>query len=421
MKARVVIGANFGDEGKGLMTDFLAHQYRPDYVVRFNGGAQAGHTVVTPDGKRHVFSHFNSASFQGIKTFLGPQFVVHPILFFRELNKLKDLGVSPVVMVDPRALITTPYDMLINQAYEHVMGFKRRGSCGVGFGETIERNFRTMYIVDSQRNMHGLDTLVLRVEDLDQGIEYLHYKLQVIRREWVPTRLSELGISDSSFPELRKQVMSDDLMWKFIKDLVQFQKNVQLMFPFSLRGAELLFEGAQGLGLDQADGTFPNVTRSFTGIKNVQEIATDAGVDRLEVHYLTRAYLTRHGAGPLKHELKHKPYPGIKEKTNVTNQFQGAFRYANLDVDDLVGRIKTDLRYAKLPVDVILGVTCVDQVGGAGRFYEGGKLRRVSKGSLTQEIARRVANLEVRTSSSTAKFAYESNGPTHEDVRLRLI
>ena len=97
MIARIVIGANFGDEGKGLVTDYLCSQ-GAGVVVRFNGGAQAGHTVVTPEGERHVFRHFGSGTFLGVPTFLSQFFVCNPILFFEERKQLIDLGALTLSM-----------------------------------------------------------------------------------------------------------------------------------------------------------------------------------------------------------------------------------------------------------------------------------------------------------------------------------
>lgn len=77
--AIAVIGAGFGDEGKGLMTDYCCQRPKYTTVVRFNGGAQAGHTVVTPDGRRHVFSHFGSGTLRGAATFLSRFFICNPI------------------------------------------------------------------------------------------------------------------------------------------------------------------------------------------------------------------------------------------------------------------------------------------------------------------------------------------------------
>ena len=83
--ARVVIGAQFGDEGKGQAVAGEAAAAGGDgIVVRYNGGAQAGHTVVTPDGRRHVFSHVGSGAFSGAATFLSRWFVSHPMLFLKE-------------------------------------------------------------------------------------------------------------------------------------------------------------------------------------------------------------------------------------------------------------------------------------------------------------------------------------------------
>ncbi len=136
--ADVVIGANFGDEGKGLMTDYYAAK-ADSIVVRFNGGAQAGHTVVTPDNKRHVFSHIGSGSFAGAETFLSRYFVCNPLLFRKEWDVLSPKCAIPQIHVDAAAIVTTPYDMMINQIAEDLRGSGRHGSCGMGFGETIER------------------------------------------------------------------------------------------------------------------------------------------------------------------------------------------------------------------------------------------------------------------------------------------
>src|ERR1700721_2544919 len=101
-KADIVIGSAFGDEGKGLITDYLCtHSTAKTCVVRFNGGAQAGHTVEMPDGKRHIFSHFGSGSFARTPTYLSSYFVCNPIIFKRECKELAPLNVSPTVFVDP--------------------------------------------------------------------------------------------------------------------------------------------------------------------------------------------------------------------------------------------------------------------------------------------------------------------------------
>src|SRR5262249_4576381 len=138
MNATAVIGANFGDEGKGLITDFLAAKDPANtMVIRFNGGAQAGHTVVTPAGRRHVFHHFGAGSLAGARTFLSRFFIVNPFLWYKERQELPEL--TEPMAVDRRAMLTTPYDMLINQEAERFRGRQRHGSCGIGINETVER------------------------------------------------------------------------------------------------------------------------------------------------------------------------------------------------------------------------------------------------------------------------------------------
>ena len=89
---KIVIGANWGDEGKGLMTDYFS-QKPNTIVVCSNGGAQRGHTVVTLDSIRHVFRHFGSGTFNGASTYLSEDFICNPIIFRQEYEELKTLGI----------------------------------------------------------------------------------------------------------------------------------------------------------------------------------------------------------------------------------------------------------------------------------------------------------------------------------------
>ena len=135
--AKIVIGANFGDEGKGLTTDYLSMGGNDPIVVRFNGGAQAGHTVQTIDNKAHVFHHVGSGSFLDIPTFLSKFFIVNPTAFVLELEELEALSMKPRLYLDIRAPLTTPYDMIINWAIETKRGNSRHGSCGFGIDQTM--------------------------------------------------------------------------------------------------------------------------------------------------------------------------------------------------------------------------------------------------------------------------------------------
>jgi adenylosuccinate synthase len=393
--ARVVIGANFGDEGKGVLTDYFAAQAPATcLIVRFNGGAQAGHTVVTPEGQRHVFGHVGAAKAAGAATFLSRYFVCNPLLFLREYEALGRLGLTPSVWVDPRAPVTTPYDMLINQLLEDARGVARHGSCGVGFGETWERTLSRDF--------------ALTVADLADRSRLLG-RLATIRRRYVPERLAQLGLHDLE-PATDDLVRSDSLIDGFAAAAARFLEAIEIREGAAIGAQDLIFEGAQGLLLDQDRGSFPHVTRSNTGLHNVLRLAADLGIDHLDVTYVTRAYLTRHGAGPMPGETGALPYAGIVDPTNLPHPYQGALRFGLLDLD-LLGRSVTtdagDAVAAGIGHDVSLAVTCLDQLAGQPARY------------LEHGIARETAIemfLERAVAATQANGLYAVTGTSRRDV-----
>ena len=145
-KPKIVLGLGFGDEGKGLMTDYLCSQSpfpESTLVVRFSGGHQAGHTVCTKEGKRHVFSQLGSGSFQGASTFYSQYCTFSPIDFVNEYFKFIRNGITPKFYVDGNAPMTTHYDVFYNRALEKI---NQHGSCGVGFAATVERHLSPIKI-----------------------------------------------------------------------------------------------------------------------------------------------------------------------------------------------------------------------------------------------------------------------------------
>lgn len=331
---KVVIGANYGDEGKGLVTDYLS---TPDtLVVRFNGGAQAGHTVVEPGGWRHVFHHVGSGTFRGARTLLSRFFILNPFIFVKETDALGD---TPPIYVDPRAPVTTPYDMLLNQAVERLRGSARHGSCGLGINETVTRH-QSLWLSYSH---------LFKERDLRK-------RLQQIERDWLPVRARALGVDVPMVDPwlLDAYIQACHTLVDRTTVCLDAEEIAHYMGP-------ILFEGAQGLLLDEVRGQFPHVTRSRTGLTNVA-LLTQEPVD---VYYVTRAYLTRHGAGPLPGETTGHPYGWTGPETNVSGEWQGDFRYAPLDRHQLGRTIAEDLFYAELPVkSVQLAVTCLDQLNG---------------------------------------------------------
>jgi len=345
--ARVVIGANFGDEGKGLMTDYFASLNPSNsLVVRFNGGAQAGHTVIA-NGERHVFSHLGSGTLAGAHTYLSKHFIFNPLIFRRELEEISSKlpNRSVLVSANPDALLSTPYDVYLNRAAEEQRQ-NRHGSCGIGINETVTRC------------LAGFKTTLVDLLNTDALIG----KLEFIRDIWVPDRARALGITldTSRFTTIYEYV--EDC--KIAKELLYSIS----VIPHSLMPSDvnIIFEGAQGLLLDEFNGVYPHVTRSRTGLTNVIQIADQWGIKELDVTYVTRTYLTRHGAGPLNGESEELKQLIGECETNKPNEWQGSIRYAPLNVQNLYRRIREDsyeawLKDTDIKINKSIALTWMDK------------------------------------------------------------
>lgn len=309
-RARIVIGASFGDEGKGLFTDHLCSS-GAGMVVRFSGGANAGHTVVTPEGRHHIFRHVGSGAFLGVPTFLSQFFICNPILFFQELKELEAIGINPRVYAHPDCLITTFVDMLINQHKELNRGSKKHGSCGVGFHETQARC--------------RVPELKITMGDLWNGGRRLE------------SQLDQISTTYSKF-RCGKEHKEPSMIQAFLECCQRF---AEIVHPLGIGQCEdPVFEGSQGLLLSQDNKEFfPHVTHSHTGMKNVNVLCQQAGISEKEIFYISRTYLTRHGAGPLPHEDGDLSY---EDNTNHSNPYQGSIRFAPLDCKKLVERLALD-------------------------------------------------------------------------------
>lgn len=393
MRITAVIGANFGDEGKGLLTDyFAAKDASRTAVVRANGGAQAAHTVVTPEGTRHVFHHFGSGTFIGAATILGEAFIVNPLLWDIER---REIGSHPTVYAHADARVTTPYDMAVNQEIERQRSNRRHGSCGVGIFETTVRS------VDPDFHLavrHLRDRAALR------------QRLDRIRREYVPARLERLGISSPS-AVLAERLSSDVLLDNYLDVCRWFCDAVQVVPDHGClrRYENVVFEGAQGLLLDECNRRFaPHLTPSRTGLYEPCRIMEELGLGGMRAVYVTRAYMTRHGAGPFPTEDAGLFYP---DPTNVHNEFQGSLRFGILDLDLMAESVRADVDENRQGVDVEVrvAVTCLDQVGVKVRWKSNGE-QESHPLALVHDVARRFYGCAV----------YGSNGPTRDRVRVAV-
>ena len=326
---KVIIGASYGDEGKGLATDFFGAQEKRDVInVLTNGGPQRGHTVELADGRRHVFRHFGAASFRRAATYYAEQFLINPMEFVREYDELAKTDRRPEAFMHPACRFTTPWDILVNQAAQSLRGINN--SCGYGIWETVLRYMRG----------YGAAFSAFAAMDRDDRISYLRR----LRDGYFVKRLAELGAGTPEF------FLSDDLLFHFEEDC----ETMRILCP--VRGEDyfgsfktVLFENAQGLLLDgnirgQEEVTTPSTTGIGRVFHTIERVFSGAEV---EVCYVTRSYLTRHGDGIMENELKGEDIkrllPGVRaDLTNVENRYQGALRYGLADAGLLAERIGAD-------------------------------------------------------------------------------
>lgn len=306
---KVVIGAGYGDEGKGLMVDYLCEKAINPLVVRFNGGPQAAHTVVR-DGERHVFGVLGSGTLLGVPTHYTKDTLIDPYLLMRSIIKYG----CPGIFIHEDCRIITPADIIYNQFTS-----KAKTTCGMGIFATINR--------------HKVVPFTFKSGSITEVIKYYSF------------------VEDASF----QSYINDSDMWgAFARELTTLRKYSGLTnYYFN----EYIFEGAQGLLLDEQYGTMPYCTPSNTGLKNIQHILDQND----EVIYVTRCYQTRHGEGPLEGECKAEELgPQVVDLTNQYNKFQGGLRFAPLDLDTLLKVIREDS--ATFTGKVSIAITCLDQV-----------------------------------------------------------
>lgn len=370
-KAYAVIGSGWGDEGKGNITDILCSKEPSKTInVRVNGGSQASHTVVTPDGQRHAFRHFGAGTFTGTPTYLSKEFLVNVFTYDMERCDIEEkLGITPSVYVNPEARVTTIWDMNINQMIERMRGDKRHGSCGMGINETVHRS--------------KYDQFRITVMDLFSEVK-LCKKLEQIQKEYVPMRLKnkynlDIDKLPSEYAVLFVSEKAIDITMCMAK---RFTESVMVRDDGILKRFDTaVFEGAQGLLLDQgAEKFWPNVTTSNTGIKNMIEILNAIKyTGNLEILYLSRCYATRHGRGLFPTETSRKPYEKIVDLTNMPNEFQEAMRFGILDIDLLAEAINKDLKNLNINAKINMVLTCFDQVDNDVSYRYHGKDVTVSK------------------------------------------
>jgi adenylosuccinate synthase len=284
----VVVGAQWGDEGKGKIVDVLAE--RADMVVRYQGGANAGHTVDTGEGKSFVLHQIPSGILQGAVCVVGNGVVLDPEQMFAELDALEGRGVRTEnkLHVSDRAHLTLPYHKLLDRAREKK---EKIGTTGRGIGPTYEDKYgrRGIRVGDLRNLAHAQELVRSRVESANQMLDMLGG-----------------GSGERANPEEHAQLLAR-LAPRLLPLAVD---SGRVVWEALARGESVLLEGAQGALLDVDHGTYPYVTSSNTTAGGAA-VGVGIGPTAIDaVLGVVKAYTTRVGNGPLPTEAE----PAVAER-----------------------------------------------------------------------------------------------------------
>ncbi|MBP9669245.1 MAG: adenylosuccinate synthetase [Candidatus Pacebacteria bacterium] len=331
-KATIVVDLGFGDAGKGTTVDYLARQGGISAMVRFNGGAQARHFVVTPDGRTHGFAQFGSGTFvPGVETFLSRFVLVDPMELVKEAELLAGLGCRNAlsrIAIDERAMVVTPMHRALNRLREIARGAGRHGSCGMGIGEAMKMSIEYPEAVIRIDDLRDLRHLTSRLRLQQEAMAALSKRLMPYTEQVKALDGSGYGAAVLHHPN--SVIETAEIMHSIAQE-VRIVPSGHLK-ELAQRGS-LIFEGAQGVLLDEWRGFHPHTTWSTTTPHNaqtlLQEIGYEGEVQKLGV---MRAYHTRHGAGPFPTETSGLPASYFVDRCNGEHEWQGKFRVGWLDM-----------------------------------------------------------------------------------------
>lgn len=334
MEVKIVLGHAFGDEGKGVTVQWLCKeaiaQGKKPIVIRFSGGAQAGHTIVN-NGIEHVCSSFGSGVLLGVPTTYTEDFYFDPICFMNEYRVLKEKGIVPEYYLPRYGRVVTPVDTLVGIDDKKV---RKDGTCGKGIYKAFKR--QGCY-VPIQGQSAAAET------HYDHAVQYYKYDAG---DEYRKSFIESFKAADSNGDYFNRSMWND-------YDI-------------------LIFEGTQGLLLDMDCGFYPHVTPSRVGLNGVP----CCFLKNAEVYLVTRTYLTRHGNGyvpvaPCAFDLSRK------RETNIKNEFQGEFKIGAFEVDMLnmaYQRHRIDNVIAKENIKLNLVFTHTDVIEDVFTFIANGEM-----------------------------------------------
>ena len=288
----IIVGAQWGDEGKGKITDFFAGE--SDYVVRFHGGNNAGHTIIV-DGTTFKLHLIPSGIVYGEPmSIIGNGVVVDPKALLDEIAYVKERGIDPKLMVSDRAHAIMPYHIAMDGALSEHQGGLAAGSTRRGIAPVYaDKMFR-----NGIRMIDLLEPIVFR-EKLEKGYAFAKGIIEKALNQTLDISIDEIF----------------DTYLDYGKQLAPYINDTSIvLYKAHKSGRSILFEGAQGISLDVDHGVYPYTTSSNTAAGH---ISTGTGVSFRDIDRIigvTKAYLSRVGESPLPSEIHGEEAKMLRDK-----------------------------------------------------------------------------------------------------------
>lgn len=354
-----VIGSLWGDEGKGRTVDYFAKWFVKKGFnplnVRFSGSNNAAHTVMLDEKTKHVFHLLGAGSFRNIPTYLSRHVVVDIVALASEIDEFKTKcpEYNSTVYVDPRCRLCLPYDVVLNRLKETIRSDSRHGSTGNGLNECINRHqFAPVTLYECNFGIYELTKAHLYYLD-----EIAHI-LRNVDMSILPDDLIELV-------DFYSRKNSIKIIHDKINELIK-HPNIKIQ-RVNLLEYDVIFEGSQGLLLDEYSDHFPHVTRTRTGTTNIIDICREFYIEVDDIYYVARPYFSRHGRDEFFDDNSEAVLEkfNIVDETNIHNDWQESMYFDFFNFEVYENTINKDFNvfkslYPKTRDNRVF--TCIDQI-----------------------------------------------------------